>query len=177
MKPSIIDQLPAADRAWLENLIRERNFSSYREIEDLAKDRGLQVDHVQIWRHAQKIRKTIQMVEAAVDIATHLSDTLGQDAADTLSQANIGLAQAVIYQRLQTLNDPDSEASNKDVAAMMRATAEISKASVNQKKWAEQVREKMDAKLKTLEQEATGPAPKLDAATLRRVREEVYGLV
>jgi hypothetical protein len=177
VKPSIIDQLPAADRAWLENLIRERNFSGYREIEDLAKDRGLQVDHVQIWRHAQKIRRTIQMVQATVDVAQHLGETLGEDAADALSAANIGMAQSLVYQLLQQLTDPDSDASVSECSKLLSSLAQLSRASVNQKQWAAKVRERMDEKLKTLEKEASGPARTLDPATLKRVREEIYGLV
>ena len=66
------------------------------------------------------------------------------------------------------------------MAKAARGMADLSRASIAQKKWQSSIKEKLEAKLTGLEAEATGERPgarKLDAETLRIVRQEVYGLV
>jgi hypothetical protein len=69
----------------------------------------------------------------------------------------------------------DIDAETQDFSKLTRSIAELNRAAVQQKKFAEEVRAKVEAKFKSLEEGAT--AKGLDAETLNRVRQEIYGLL
>ncbi|MEW6258267.1 MAG: phage protein Gp27 family protein, partial [Pseudomonadota bacterium] len=72
---------------------------------------------------------------------------------------------------LEEAEDADPTERVKLLASAGRAIAETSRASQGQKKWAQEQRAKLDA----LEAEAGRGSKRLDADTLKAVREALYG--
>jgi hypothetical protein len=94
------------------------------------------------------------------------------------------MVQSEMFQLLLNLQEAEEESDPIERVEVMakaaRGMADLSRASIAQKKWQSAVREKLESKLAGLEAEAAGGKPgarRLDAETLRIVRQEVYGLV
>jgi hypothetical protein len=169
-RPSKIDRLPEEMRATIRREIKQRRFSQYRELESWFRDavvdiiqaervssggerlreseldreirsRGWDIDHMAIWRYGQAMKNDEQIVELALDFAEMMQGRLGADAADTMSQSNIYLTQALIHTQLSQMveaaqagtSDPDA------VGGMAEALSKLVRASLAQKKHAGEV--------------------------------------
>ena len=93
------------------------------------------------------------------------------DDSNHLGDALTRLAQHKAFQILSTL---DLEAEEVSLVKLGNMIAQLNKAAISQKKWAVEIQQKLNEKLIKLESEGT--KGKLDNDTLRRVREEIYGI-
>jgi hypothetical protein len=77
------------------------------------------------------------------------------------------------------LVDLQGDITPGDLSKIATAVSAMNRSSVTTKKYAAEVREKLEAKFKALEAESSSGQSKrsIDPETLRIIRQEVYGLV
>lgn len=174
-KRSKIQQMPVEVRQWLEKALIDRGFSDYKELEALMKDKGFNISHAAIHRHGQKLERKLAALKASTEAAKLIAESAPDDA-DHRSAAVISLVQTELFEALLNLQEAEDDSVDaaeriKLLSNAARAIAQASQASVNQKKWESEVRQKLQA----LEQEASAGKKNLDPVTLKYLIENLYG--
>jgi len=124
----------------------------------------------------------LQAVRNSTEAAKLIAEAAPDDA-DLRSAAVISMVQSELFDVMVTLQDLDEAEPAERVMLLKeaaRSVLDMTKASVLQKKWQADIKDKLDKAFSKLETQAgetqSGPK-KLDADTLAAVRREVYGLV
>lgn len=170
---SAILTLPAEVKAWLDGALVEGNFSGYEALEEALKERGHEISKSAIHRYGQDFEerlKTLRLVtEQARAVVEHSPDD-----EDAVNQALVRLTQEKLFGVLMDIKvDPETI----DLSKLTRSISDLSRASITVKRYAAETRAKIGAKLNDLDSQAREGKGRLDPETLRRVREEIYGLV
>lgn len=177
---SKIKQLPKAVLAWLEKTLEEGNFSGYEQLAAELKARGYDISKSAIHRYGHGvIEARIAAVRASTDAARMIADAAPDDS-DQRSAAVVSMVQSELFAILLTLQEAEGAKPEDRLKLMSRAAssiAELSRASVNLKKFQSDVQAKIAAKMNAMEGEAKSGKGRFDLETLRRVREELYGIV
>ena len=168
-----ISQLPAEVRSEIDRLLIDRGFSGYEALEEqILEAHGIEVGKSTLHRYGQRLERRLSAIKASTEAAKAIADA-APDEADQRSAAVISLVQSDLFEAMISLREADDEDDPASRVKMLsqaaRAIAEASRASVNQKKWSAEVRARLDA----LEENAADK--RLDADTLRAVREALYG--
>lgn len=178
-----MNELSPEERARLDAEIVCRNFADYDGLVDWLGQQGFEISRSIIHRHGAKLKRRLEAVKASTEAARLIAEAAPDDA-DLRSAAVISMVQSELFDLLLNLQEADAEEDPQTRVELMakaaRGVADLSRASVSQKKWQASIKDKLEAKFCGLEAEATGGksgARKLDAETLRIVRQEVYGLV
>lgn len=167
---SKVEKLPAAVKAWLDNALIEGNFSGYELLEAELKARGFDIGKSSLHRYGQEFEDKLAAIRIATEQAKAITDAIPDDA----GAMNDALIRLVQQKAFDTLVNLEEGASIKDIGLMV---ARLSNASVKQKQWAADAREKLNARMDAMENEARNGKGTFDLETLRRVREELYGIV
>ncbi|ENO0459402.1 DUF3486 family protein [Salmonella enterica] len=178
---STIDKLPEDVRRWLERALTESGFSGYAELEALMREKGFVISKSAIHRYGQKIERRFGAIRAATEAARILTEGTADDQ-DARSEAVIALIQTELFESIVQLQEAEEgEIDPQERVALLSKVAKnvatLSRASVNLKKFQQELREKIAAKMDALEAESKSGSGRIDAETLRRVREEIYGIV
>ncbi|EJX0630344.1 DUF3486 family protein [Salmonella enterica] len=178
---STIDKLPEDVRRWLERALTESGFSGYADLEALMREKGFVISKSAIHRYGQKIERRFGAIRAATEAARMLTEGAADDQ-DARSEAVIALIQTELFDSIVQLQEAEEgEIDPQERVALLSKVAKnvatLSRASVNLKKFQQELREKIAAKMDALEAESKSGSGRIDAETLRRVREEIYGIV
>ncbi|MBP9800644.1 MAG: DUF3486 family protein [Sterolibacterium sp.] len=180
---SSIDGLPEETRRWLCRALSEQGFAGYQALEAMLREQGYLISKSAIHRFGQKMERRFAAIKASTEAARLLTEGAADDQ-DARSEAVIALVQTELFESIMNLQeaseggiDPAERIDLLSAAAKNIAT--LTRASVTLKKFQREVREKIAAKMDALEAEAGRAQGKagFDLETLRRVREEIYGLV
>lgn len=170
---SAILTLPAEVKAWLDGALVEGNFSGYEALAEELKTRGCEISKSAVHRYGQAFEdrlKALRMVtEQARAVVEHSPDD-----EDAVNQALVRLTQEKVF---SVLMDMEVDVDKIDLSKLTRSIADLSRASITVKRYATEMRAKIAAKLADMETQAQAGKGRLDPETLRRVREEIYGLV
>lgn len=167
---SKVDKLPSPVKTWLDNALVEGNFSGYELLEAELKARGFDIGKSSLHRYGQEFEDKLSAIRIATEQAKAITDAIPDDA----GAMNDALIRLVQQKAFDTLVNLEEGASIKDIGLMV---ARLSNASVKQKQWQAEARAKIGAKMDAMEGEAKTGKGKFDLETLRRVREELYGIV
>lgn len=177
-KPSAIDQLNAEDKAWLDARLRDQGFCGYEEIAELLAERGYNVSKSSVHRYGQKLEQKLAAVQASTQAAIMISEAAPDDA-DQRSAAVMSLIQTELFNSLialQESNDPDTSAADRIelMAKCGKGIASIMQASIGQKKWMLDVRDRVEKVAKSVEEIAKkgGLSPKAAAD----IRAQILGI-
>lgn len=173
------NRLPTEVRERLERRLIELGFSNYdaliEELNGWIEESGAEsVSRSALYRFGSKFEERVSMLKRSTEMAKTLANEIGDDSA-LLGDAVIRMAQSQLFDLLMQFQlDPDEESMGR----ITHAIASLSKASVQQKKHLLDTREQDRKKLAELERQSAGGKEKsgLDPETLRRIREEIYGL-
>lgn len=171
-KRSAVLALPEDVRGELERQLVARAFSDYRGLAAWLEDRGFEISKSALHRYGQEFEDRVEALRTATHQAKLIVESTPDDEG-AVSEALMRLVQEKIFQLMMQLEINPAKSPN--LGSLARAVAELGRASVTQKKWQAEVRERIETRLKKLDAE-TG-AGRVDAETLRRVREEIYGVV
>jgi len=169
---SKITRLPKEVKEWLDKALVDGDFSGYELLSEDLKARGFDLSKSAIHRYGQEFESRLAALKMATQQAKAISDSVPDDEG-AMNDALIRLVQQKAFDMLLKMEEG---ASMKEVSLMV---ARLSNATVKQKQWQAEAREKLSAKLAMLEQQAEGGGGKagFDLATLKRVREEIYGIM
>ncbi len=174
-KRSTMDTLPPELRAAIERLIVERGFSGYAWLEErILEEHGVRVSKSSLHRYGSQLQRKLDAIRASTEAARLIAEA-APDEADQRSAAVISLVQSAMFEALLGLQEAEEESDPAERVKLLglaaRAMAEASRASIGQKKWQSEVSAKLDA----LEAAQGKGKKRLDADTLKAVREALYG--
>lgn len=171
---SKVDALPPALKAELERLLADRTHGGYEALAAWLREQGFEVSKSSLHRYDQRVQAVMTRIKASTEAARLLAQS-APDEADEHSAAVLRIVQSALFDALTRVAEASEEADPaeqvKVLSAAARAIAEASRASIGQKKWADEVRARLDA----IEQQAQQSGQTLDAATVQRIREGLYG--
>lgn len=173
-----ITRLPKAVREWLDNALVEGNFSGYEALAEHLRGMGYDISKSGLHRHGQKIQRRMAAVRASTEAARLITEAAADDT-DSRSEAVIALVQTELFESIVNLQ----EASEEDIKAPERIAllskaakniATLARASVNQKKFRQEVQARVEAAAAAVEKIAVRSG--LSAEGVAAIKTEVLGI-
>jgi hypothetical protein len=178
---SKIAQLPEDVRNWLQRALVERAFGDIAnvtaELNGMLAQRGsdMTVGKSAVGEASLKLKRAQEALRASVEAARMLQQDIGSG--DALGGAALDMVQSEVFQismRLQEAQDMKDEDRIAIIKDLSLATSRLSRARVNQDRWAADVRTKTEAaadKVAKLAQQG-GLQPK----TVEAIRRSILGI-
>lgn len=185
MKRSKIERLPQALREDLNLELIAHAFGDYDEIEAWLDKRGAAIDlkpedlakRSSLHLYGAKLQKKLEAIKASTEGARLIAEAAPDDA-DLRSAAVISLVQTEVFNLLVTLREADQETDTakrvKLLSAVAGNIAKLSRASVNQKRWEQEMRGKIQAAAANIEKIAKKGG--LSKGAVAEIRREILGI-
>ncbi len=178
---SSVELLPEEVRHALERRLAELGFANYSELTDWLKSQGFEISRSAVHRFGQKVERRFASIKASTEAARLIADGAA-DEGDTRSEALMAMLQTELFDAMVSIGEIDEEnLSSIDRFSMMAGAAKniaaLASASTRLKQFQSALKDKMDKKFAELEAESSKQGSGLDAETLRRIRQEVYGVM
>lgn len=183
--PALIPRLPAAIRAWLDDQLQRRGFGDYAALTEALNARlqahGLQVSLSMqtVGRYGKDLKGKVERIRAATAAAAAIA-AAAPDEEGQQSAAVTALLGTELFERLMDLDEVQGEdlttAERIDlIARASRAHADLTRASIAQRKWAGEVRRAAltEAAARVA---AVGTRAGLTAHTVETLRREILGV-
>ena len=132
---SKIERLPEKVRKELESRLIKNGFGSYVEMSEWLKERGFEISKSALHNWGQGYEARLQALKVATDQAKAIAEA-SEDDAGAMNEALIRLVQTKTFEILVELED----VKGADLSKIGLMVARITRASVNQKKWADEAR-------------------------------------
>lgn len=165
-------KLPPNVRKEFEDRLIANGFSNYEEVHAWLADRGFEFGLSTVKRSGKRFQEKCEMIRLATQQAELMKEHFGDDEA-AMSEAALQMAQGLMF---NLMLEKGEDLTPKEIGMLTRALADSTRANVAVKKYQEETRQKVEAKLRELEKENQGLSTSIDPHTLKRVREEIYGL-
>ncbi|HRD49782.1 MAG: DUF3486 family protein [Candidatus Competibacter sp.] len=172
--PAKIALLPNDVRQALDRRLVGNAFSDYHALAAWLGEQGYEIGKSAIHHYGQGLKRKLAAIQASTEAARLIAESAPDDE-DRRSEAVMSLLQSEIFTVMVNLQDAEDAPPDERVkllSTVARAIADLSRASINQKKHAAAVKAKLDALLTDAQHGDSG----LDIATVQRIRTEVYGL-
>lgn len=174
-KRSSVEQIPKAVKEWLDRALVESNFSGYTLLHELAKAKGVDISRSALGRYGQKFEERIKTLRLATEQAKAIVDASPDDG-NAMSEALTRMVQEKLFTVLMAL---EVNPEDINITKVSRAIADLTRASISQKKWAIEAKTRLDERLKVMEADAkkqTGDQKAIALDMLKKIREEAYGI-
>lgn len=159
--------LPKSVKEWLDRALVEGNFSGYELLAAELKERGHELSKSSIHRYAQGFEERLRTLKLVSEQARAVV-AASPDDEGAVSEALMRLTQEKLFSVMIDLQvDPDKP---MNLASAAKAVAELSRATVTQRKWLAEKRSRFER----IDREV-GAGKLTPAEALRRVREDLYG--
>ena len=137
-RSKVLTQLPPELRKELDKRLVEGSFTKYRPLEQWLAERGYRISKSSLQRYGDQFESRIKSVTLATAQARALTEA-SPDSEGAMNDALERLVQEKIFGVLIEVEDiPDGQ-----LARLARAVADLGRTSVSQKRWAEQMRERL----------------------------------
>jgi hypothetical protein len=137
--------LPDELRKSLERKLVDNGFGNYKGLESWLAEQGYSISHAAIHRHGQELEQRLAMIKASTQAAEAIVEA-APDTADSRSAAVMSLVQTELFNVLLSLHQAESaddmQGRVKLLSDAAKSIAQLSRASVNQKQWAEEIRQR-----------------------------------
>jgi len=169
---SKVGKLPADIRGWLDAILVGNQFGGYVALEAALRAKGYAVSKSALHRYGSKLERRLQAIRDSTEAARAIAQT-APDEADDRSAAVMSMVQSDIFNILVDLQDSEDDVPHAERLKLRsraaKSIAELSRASVNQKKWMVDVRSRTEAAAKKAESLARkGGLSEDSAAEIRR---------
>ncbi|MCU7934128.1 MAG: DUF3486 family protein [Candidatus Thiodiazotropha sp. (ex Dulcina madagascariensis)] len=152
---SKIDSLKTEERAWLDQQLIHRKFQDYEELEALLAERGLKIGKSSIHRYGKRLQRQMAAIQASTEAAQIIAEAT-PDEADARSGAVISMFQTGIFDAMLAMQDAEEMEPSDQMrlyAKAARGIADLTRASLSQKKWADEIKRRLEsAKAQAVEQ-------------------------
>lgn len=166
MLRSTVETLPEDIRLELEKRLIQNSFSGYSEMSEWLAEQGFEISRSAVWRHGKKFEDRLRALKIATDQAKAIAEA-SEDDAGSLNDAIIRLVQTKMFDLLMDLDTED-----KNLPKIGQAVAKLSQAAVSQKKWKQEMSEKIKAQAASaVEKEAKRQGASAD--TIDKLREAI----
>ncbi|MGH7935210.1 MAG: phage protein Gp27 family protein [Candidatus Binataceae bacterium] len=143
-----LKQLPAAVREELDHRLVEGGFRDYRGLAKWLGENGCQITPSSVWNYGSKLEKRLNTIRLATAEARAVVAASPENE-DRMSEALLRLIQQHLFEVLVDLKAGDLTQVN--LGALARTVAHMARASIMQKKWAEEMRANFAQKVDTAE--------------------------
>jgi hypothetical protein len=164
---SKIKQLPPEIKQWLDRSLIEGNFSGYELLEQELSERGFVIGKSSINRYGQEFEQRMHALKLATEQAKAISESIPDDA----GAMNDALIRLVQQKAFETLLKMEEGAPMKEIGLMV---ARLSNATVKQKQWATEVKEKAANAADAVEKIAKKGG--LSPAAVKEIRSRILGI-
>jgi len=144
---SFVVDLSTADKAWLDQELVRGGFAGYEDLVAKLKARGVDSSTSAVHRYGQQLQRKIDSIKSSTEAAKAIAEAAPDDA-DARSAAVISMVQSDMFDVLMDLQDAEDADPAKRVKLISnaaRAISDLARASVSQKRWAAEVKTKLDA--------------------------------
>lgn len=172
-KRSSVKKLPKAVQEWINKSLVESDFSGYNALADALKAKGYKISKSSLHRYGSDFEESLQAIKMSTEMAKAVVDACPDDV-NNMGEALTRLVQQKAFKVLTEMKVNPEKIKLADIGHMV---ATVNRTSISQKKYAAEVRAKIENKLKKMETEAKAGKSKFDPDTLKMVREEIYGLI
>lgn len=163
---SAVSQLPEDVRKALEQRLIKSGFAGYEDLSDWLADQGFEISRSAIQRYGQKFEERLSSLKLATDQAKAIA-TASEDDEGAMNEALIRLVQERLFTILV-----ETEQETPNLAKIARASADLVRSSITQKKFAEQVRAQLTQKA-----DEFASRNGLTASQTEELRRELLGVV
>jgi Protein of unknown function (DUF3486) len=132
-----IKRLPTALRAELDLRIAQQDFSGFRDLKNWLRQRGYSVTTDKVQYYTGKLEERLAAVRMASEQARAIVEASGDDDVD-MNQALLRLLQQHLFTVLVELNRVDLNRAN--LPALARSVAGLARTSIEQRKYADEIR-------------------------------------
>ncbi|MEG9304665.1 DUF3486 family protein [Psychrobacter celer] len=178
-RESAIDQLSPEHLEMLKVRLEDSGFQDYQQLTDWLTELGYEISKSSVHRFGKKHEQKMQAVSLSTQAAIYMAER-NPDDAGALSSTVITMMQSEFFNalvQLQSLDDGEGANPMERMAALSKISkgiAELSKASVNQKKHQIEVRDKAQAAADKVEQIANKGG--LTGDTVQEIRKAILGI-
>ena len=154
-KPSAIDQLNPDDKFWLDTWFKDKGFCGYVEIAEILMERGYSISKSSVHRYGQKLEQKLAAVQASTQAAIMIAEAAPDDS-DMRTQAVLSLMQTQLFDTLINLQEAGTEGVDPAkrlalISSCGKGIASIAQASIGQKKWMLDVRDRAEKAAQAVE--------------------------
>jgi hypothetical protein len=164
---SKISKLPTDVKAWLDRALSENGFADYELLAADLKSRGYDISKSAVHRYGQDFEDKLLAIKVATEQARAITEAI-PDNEGAMNNALISLVQQKAFNAL--VNMPEG-ASIKDIGLMV---ARLSNATVKQKQFAAEVREKAATAADAVEKIAKKGG--LSPSAVKEIRSRILGI-
>ncbi|MDM7320246.1 MAG: DUF3486 family protein [Fervidobacterium sp.] len=172
---SKVDKLPASLKRELEKILLDKNHEGYKALAEWLRSLGYEISHASIHRYDQKLQRVMEKIKASTE-AAKLIVSSNPDRTDEHSAAVIRMVQSKLFEAMLAMTDAEENVDISEriklLSSAARAIAEASRASIAQKKFEQEVKERLEK----AEKEAKVQGRKLDIETLEYIKQVLYGM-
>lgn len=167
---SKVDQLPEDVRQSLEQRLIKSGFSGYAELVDWLEEQGFEISKSSLHRWGSTFEERCAALRVATQQAKAIVAATPDDEGD-MTEALMRLMQERLF---TALVDMEVDPSKVNLGSIAKALAPIARASIAQKQYASQVRERANAAAAAVERAVkTGG---LSADTAKDLRDQILGI-
>lgn len=145
---SKVGALPADVKQFVDAVLVGNQFGGYDALSAALAEKGFAISKSALHRYGSKLEKRLQAINDATAAARTIAEHAGDDA-DNRSAAVMSMVQTDIFNILVDLQDAEDDVDPSDRLKLRsraaKSIAELSRASVNQKKWMVEVRARAEA--------------------------------
>ena len=167
---SAVERLPDDTQKELNRRLIRNAFGDYDGLTAWLAEQGFEISRSAVHRYGQKFEERVR----ALRIATQQAKAIVEEAPDdqgTMSDALVRLTQEKLFGVLMDLQvDPETI----ELPKLTRAIADLGRASVQQKRWMTEVREKAEAAASAAEKIASKGG--LSADSVAELRRQILGI-
>ncbi len=178
-RESAVDQLSPEHLELLKVRLEDSGFQDYQQLTDWLTELGYQISKSSVHRFGKKHEQKMQAVSLSTQAAIYMAER-NPDDAGALSSTVVTMMQSEFFNalvQLQSLDDDKDIKPMDRLAALSKVSkgiAELSKASVNQKKHQIEVRDKANAAADKVEQLASKGG--LSGKAVQEIRKAILGI-
>ena len=164
---SKVANLPKAVKAWLDKALAENSFSEYESLAAELSAQGFSISKSALHRYGQDFESKLSALKMASEQARAVV-AAAPDEEGAVNEALMRLVQEHLFKILM------ADGQSFDLPKVAKAVAELGKASIAQKKWQTEYREKAEAAASRVEKIAKKGG--LNQATVDEIRREILGM-
>jgi len=136
----VLTVLPDAVRDELNQKLIAGEFSDYRGLESWLLAKGFQISRGSLQRYGSKFERRIKTVAMATSQAHALAEA-SPDREGAMTAALVRLVQEKMF---TVLVEAEGKIEDGQLPRIARAIADLGRATISQKKWAEEMRDRLD---------------------------------
>ncbi len=164
---SKVASLPKTVKAWLDKALAENGFSEYETLATELSAQGFSISKSALHRYGQDFESKLSALKMASEQARAVV-AAAPDEEGAVNEALMRLVQEHLFKILM------ADGNSFDLPKVAKAVAELGKASIAQKKWQTEYREKAEAAASRVEKIAKKGG--LNQATVDEIRREILGM-